>query len=336
MLDQKNMKTDKFGLLTYPATPYYNVGDYIQSLAAKQYIPSVDVFVKREKLKSYDGISVNMIMNSWYMYNTEEFPPSPKINPLFVSFHLNANVKDKILGSMATVEYLKKHGPIGCRDLYTHQSLQSAGIPSFFSGCLTTTLDIKYKWDGIRKGIILADPMVNLPNKDTIKYSLKHFLKAVLTRNILKLGERKNLLNKLVSKDILDDAEWLHHKLSGKHSEEKRFQEAERFLSKFAKAELVITSRIHCALPCLALGTPVIFINYGFFNKSDQSRFEGIMDLFNTLNIDKKGNIRANFDFDPDKKITLNTIKSNPDRHVQYAEELKKTCKAFVNKQISA
>lgn len=328
------MKTDKFGLLTYPATPYYNVGDYIQSLAAEQYIPSVDELVKREKLKSYDGMPINMIMNSWYMYNTEEFPPSPKINPLFVSFHLNAKIKDKILGSMANVEYLKKHGPIGCRDLYTHQSLQSADIPSFFSGCLTTTLDIKYKWEGERKGVVLADPVVSLPNKNTIKYSLKHFLKAVITGNIFRLGERRKLLNKLISKEILNDAEWLHHKLPGKHSEEERFKEAKRFLSKFAKAELVITSRIHCALPCLALGTPVIFINYGFFNESDQSRFQGITDLFNTVNIDKNGNIQANFDFGSNEKITLNTIQSNPDRHVQYANELKKICKMFVNKQI--
>ncbi|WP_264821067.1 polysaccharide pyruvyl transferase family protein [Acinetobacter schindleri] len=36
-------------------------------------------------------------------------------------------------------------------------------------------------------------------------------------------------------------------------------------LEKYSTAKLVITSRIHCALPCLAMGTPVIYIN-GFDN----------------------------------------------------------------------
>src|SRR5690606_11963954 len=126
------MKNQKFGLLTYPATPYYNVGDYIQSLAAKQYLPQVDQLVEREKLRSYDGEEINMIMNSWYIYNTAEFPPSSKINPLFVSFHLNSSVKDRILGNESTVNYFKNYGKVGCRDLYTLQSLQSKGIDAYF------------------------------------------------------------------------------------------------------------------------------------------------------------------------------------------------------------
>src|SRR5690606_18727181 len=121
------------------------------------------------------------------------------------------------------------------------------------------------------------------------------------------------------------------HKLSGKHSEEQRFKEAERFLNIFSKAKLVITSRIHCALPCLALGTPVIFINYGFSNNSDQSRFKGITDLFNTINIDPQGNISSNFGFKEGDLIHENIKLQNPTRHKEYADRLKESCYNFIN-----
>lgn len=44
----------------------------------------------------------------------------------------------------------------------------------------------------------------------------------------------------------------------------------------------MVTSRIHAALPCLAFGTPVIFIkpNRGV------SRFDGLTDFFNMFTLD--------------------------------------------------
>ena len=38
-------------------------------------------------------------------------------------------------------DYLRRHGPVGCRDWTTVFLLLSAGIDAFFSGCLTTTVD---------------------------------------------------------------------------------------------------------------------------------------------------------------------------------------------------
>lgn len=328
------MKNNKFGLLTYPATPYYNVGDYIQSLAAKQYLPQVNQLVEREKLKSYSGEDINMIMNSWYIYNNEEFPPSEKINPLFVSFHLNSSVKDAVLKNPKTIEYFKNYGRVGCRDLYTLKSLQDVGVDAYFSGCLTTTLDIKYKFEGERSGVVLADPLFLLPNWDILTYNYKFLIKGALRGDLFRLNERKKLLKKLISPGILESTPNLHHKLPGSHSEEQRFKEAERFLNTFAKAKLVVTSRIHCALPCLALGTPVIFINYGFSNASDQSRFKGITDLFNTITIDEKGNVQSNFGFKDGDLIDEFTIDSNPEAYKKYADDLKAKCFDFVDSSI--
>ena len=37
--------------------------------------------------------------------------------------------------------YLKRYGPVGCRDWTTVYLLLSCGVPAFFSGCVTTTID---------------------------------------------------------------------------------------------------------------------------------------------------------------------------------------------------
>ena len=43
----------KYGLLTYRKNES-NIGDYIQSLAAKRFLPKVDVLVNREELNKID------------------------------------------------------------------------------------------------------------------------------------------------------------------------------------------------------------------------------------------------------------------------------------------
>ena len=65
-----------------------------------------------------------------------------------------------------------------------------------------------------------------------------------------------------------------------KLSHYERFKIAKNLIYKYAKAKLVITSRIHCALPCLALNTPFIFVN-----KDYSIRYDGLYELLNTVGI---------------------------------------------------
>ena len=328
------MKKEKFGVMIYPATPKYNVGDYVQSLAARQYLPSVDTFVEREKLSAYEGDPVNMIMNGWYIHDTSAWPPSPKINPLFVSFHINSHAVDGILTDEG-VSYLKKHQPIGCRDFHTERLLLEKGVDAYYSGCLTTTLDIDFKSTVKTDKIYFADPLFQLPNWEKMNYSKKAFVKGILKGEFLKFSTRDNILKSLFSENLLNKAEWIPHKLSGSHSEERRFKEAEDVLKKYASAKFVVTSRIHCALPCLAVGTPVIFLNFGFDQKMDLCRFEGITNLFNTINLDSPGIIEANLHL-PTGKIEENFKFENPDRYVEFASKLKEKAAAFVSSVRSA
>ena len=77
----------------------------------------------------------------WYMHaiftTRFGFPLHENLRPIFVSFHCN---KRDLLTPEA-IAYLQRYGPVGCRDWTTVHLLQSCGVPAFFSGCLTTTID---------------------------------------------------------------------------------------------------------------------------------------------------------------------------------------------------
>ena len=62
--------------------PKKNIGDYVQAMAARQYQEEC-VFVQREKLKSYSGDSVAMIMNGWFRFIQSNFR-RPKRLTLFM------------------------------------------------------------------------------------------------------------------------------------------------------------------------------------------------------------------------------------------------------------
>ena len=66
-----------------------------------------------------------------------DFPYHPNIRPLFLSFH----VERVEMLSPDALDYLRRFGPVGCRDWTTVFLLLSAGVDAFFSGCLTTTVD---------------------------------------------------------------------------------------------------------------------------------------------------------------------------------------------------
>ena len=77
----------------------------------------------------------------WFMHSLfrmrHGFPLHRNLRPIFVSFHCN---KRELLTPEA-IDYLKRYGPVGCRDWTTVDLLLSIGVPAFFSGCLTTTID---------------------------------------------------------------------------------------------------------------------------------------------------------------------------------------------------
>lgn len=323
----------KHALLTYQEGKHtFNLGDNIQSLAARQYLEKNPVLVNREKLFHYAGEDVKLIMNGWFTHNLSNWIPSKKINPLFVSFHLNSSAAPFLLDDVS-VAYLKNNEPIGCRDKYTAKLLEEKGVKAFFTGCLTLTLDNYKVDDSLRsEDIFIVDPFFNYPSFSSVTSDVKTFVRSVLNGDIFKIGKKKKILKKIIHKDLLKSAKYKTQVLpKGKYSDEEKFQLAETYLNGYAKAKLVITSRIHCALPCLAMGTPVIFIN-GFNSTVDTCRFDGVIDLFNRIDIDEKGNITNNFDLKG--LINENTSVENLSKHLPLVKGLKDKCCLFIKKTV--
>ena len=70
-------------------------------------------------------------------------------------------------------------------------------------------------------------------------------------------------------------------------SELERIKAAEDQLEAIANAKLVITSRIHTALPAAAFGTPVLFLSDGLDHPNQKSRLQGMESFFTIMNSDK-------------------------------------------------
>jgi len=317
----------KYGLLTYDENrKFFNVGDNIQSLAAKQFLPQVDVYLNRERLGDYTGERVKLIMNGWFTHNIHNWVPSEDIDPVFVSFHMN-NTAAPFMLSEKGISYLKQHQPIGCRDQFTADTLNEKGIEAYFTGCLTLTLD-SYKVDDSERGdkIYIVDPLYNYPRPEKVFYNPKLTVKNILNGKAFQLGKKNKHLKNFISQELLKKAEFINQEPpSNTYSDEQKFQMAEDLLNKYARAKMVITSRIHCALPCLALGTPVIFVN-GFDSFVDSCRFDGILELFNRIDINSQtGAFTSNFGLEG--KVDTNTNIKNLEKHHDLANALKKTVK---------
>ncbi|WP_168389522.1 polysaccharide pyruvyl transferase family protein [Acinetobacter indicus] len=326
------MKKYGSGVLVYKESSAgtFNVGDYIQSIAAQGFLGEVDCYINREEAALYTGNSIKLIMNGWYTHTrNNNWIPSEKIKPLLISFHLNSAAASTILNEEA-IKFFKKNEPIGCRDQYTVNLLNEKGINAYFSGCLTLTLDRFRAKTTSRSGIYIVDPLYNYPSFDYLRNYPKGIFRYILNGNIFKLNKVNKHMKNIFSNSLLNKATYIQQVIPGKGlTDNDKFEIAKDILQKYSTAELVITSRIHCALPCLAMGTPVIYIN-GFDSFDDTCRFEGILELFNRIDVDvNSGKFTTNFSFEGDK-INENIQISNKDNYLKLAMSMKNTCNNFI------
>ncbi len=292
-----------YKLLAIKTAEGANIGDYIQALAASQFLPHVDGFVDREHLKSYDGDVCKVVMNGWFMHNPEQWPPSDNIIPLFVASHINSLAHKQML-SEEGIRYLKAHEPIGCRDTNTRDLLLAKGVKAYFSGCLTLTLGQKYSCQGQRSDTVcFVDPYFithwNVINTCVNAVYLLFHWRAINTiakkHPEPKKGLRKRMIlvnffrqyRRIFSDEVLLKATYIcqqdRHYIEEFPTDEALLAEAERLVKLYARARLVVTSRIHCALPCLGLGTPVIYTENSYQTEASKCRFGGLRELFNIL-----------------------------------------------------
>ena len=187
-----------------------------------------------------------LVAFGWHMHALYDlrydFPYHPNLRPLFISFHVN---RLEMLTDEAQA-YLRRHGPIGCRDWTTVFLLLSAGIDAFFSGCVTTTVDTLF------------------PPRETA-YRGKGAVGVIdLPRTAAGRGTQ-------------------NVRVYGHQSDEYRYMSASEGL-RAADATLggyqrdldrAITGRLHAFLPLTALGVPVEFKT----GSPGDVRFSGLTDL---------------------------------------------------------
>lgn len=259
-----------------------------------RFLPQVSYYINRERtdiFRSKHNEKVKLIMNAWWMHEVDHFPPSDCIDPLFVSFHLRYDRRDRTFLSPKVKKYLNEHGPVGCRDTGTMEFLSFQGINAFFSGCLTTTL---------------------LPNQ-TIKGRF-------MTDYILCVDVPEEVVEKVktrTTKQVFD----ISRMLTPAMTFENRMKAAKFFLFLYHNAFCVITPRLHVALPAVSFGTPVCMLKGG--NLIRKKRFDGLEDLFNEVDIDQFQGSEDVYD--------INHLPKNPVKILNMRDELVRICSAFTH-----
>lgn len=307
----------KYGILiTSPISREKNIGDYIQSIAAQQFLPqnsNYDYIEKEQLADIHLSEPTKVIMNAWYMWHPDKWPPTDEnIIPLLTSMHISPLVADEMLGKRGK-EYLMRYGPVGCRDTGTMETLNQHNIPNYFSGCLTLTLGRSYNYNPKKDKIIFVDPYfppIRYIKDNKTQYNPRNIIKAFfsflkspsivhhLTKKKFFKGRFKiqtyynasifyHSYSNLFSNEVLEKADYISHMVSVHEnvSQAELFATADNLLKEYSQARYVVTSRIHCALPCLGIGTPVIFVLDKVMNDAQNSfaapgRFGGLLEFF--------------------------------------------------------
>ena len=299
----------KYGLLVNEKNQ--NIGDDIQAYAEARFLPRVDVICDREHLNTFkygDGTEpVALIMGAWFMWRKYNWPPAKQIIPLNVGYHHFNRIKNifehnspgyglPIFEEQYTGcggQWFKDHGKVGCRDLYTCEVFDRAGIPNYFSGCVTLTLPKQKKTEDCGKYIVLVDLSPEVEEK---------------VRNIV--GDKYEIRTITHVTENIDGCTW-----------EERKKRVEDYLTIYQNAKYVVTRRLHVALPCLAMEVPVMVIQS--YKMNDPNRFEPYNKwLHYCRNNDFLENGYPDFDF-------INGT-PNKDDYKKYRKTLTKTLKDFV------
>jgi len=239
----------KYGIIEFNRGGIINIGDYIQLKINENIYSEMGIDLNQVvkisfyELSRYSGDDVILPITFplfGYNDNSDITCYSKNIHPVFLCVSLlDTNLSER------EIEYLKKNEPIGCRDDHTATNLKKQGIKAYLNGCTTLTLPKRPHNLHCTKVycVDVFDEVFNsMPHSIKSNCEIRtHIFKSMSHENAMKCAE--NLLNE--------------------------YRE---------NASLIVTSRMHCAVPCAAMGIPVIFINQTYSYRF--SWLEGIVDVY--------------------------------------------------------
>lgn len=218
-----------------------NLGDYIQTIALenfyRRFFPDEEqIVLDRDDLARYKGKKALVLMQGWFSTaGNLDFLPGQDLVPVFAGVHFSLPLRKNLLRMQGNFPPLLRNVEIGCRDYSTMLFLQSIGIKTYLSRCLTLTFPKRTEKTPEQNKIFWVD----LPEH------LEKFLPPVFHENYERICQQKIPFE------------------HGKETENK--MRAVALLERYRReARCVVTAAIHCAMPCAAMGIPVLFINYNY------------------------------------------------------------------------
>ena len=177
----------------------------------------------------------------------------------------------------ASLDWLRKHGVVGCRDPATVDLLKDLGVEAVNTGCPTLSLKRVLPHQKRRDTIWVVDPssLQDLPelfNFSTRTHVSKEYCEEFLMQ------------------------EFADYRTAWTAGQKREMIKVLAFVEQYSDAKLLITSRLHAALPALARGTPVVFVrdsgstvtnksaitllDHDLTNPGCRARLSGVEDMF--------------------------------------------------------
>lgn len=229
----------KYGILTHIGfskkgesnNRIISLGDVLECLAIRNIYQDIGISEKElievypYEIDAYDGEYVILPINVYFL-NMKNW--SPRILPVFLGITVGGNSKM----DAQTLSYFRRFSPVGCRDERTMRTLIENGIDAYLQGCLVATYPKRPKLPSQKK-VFFTNP----------------------ERGILDYIPRELLDNyEFVTHDYFTTSEELFHNGG-------IYKLGEQIVEKYrTEARLVVTSKYHSAILCLALGIPVIMV----------------------------------------------------------------------------
>jgi hypothetical protein len=187
----------------------------------------------------------------------------PRLSPKIIPVYLGLNLLDSSIGEAYRFHEFE---PIGCRDAYTMHVLQDAGYRAYLNGCMTLTFPRRQETEEQTKVFIVDADEKMMP---------------------------------FMPEHLLDDAVFVSQ---GYFNHSATEDDARALLNRYRdEARLVVTQRLHCAVPCMAMGIPVIFARRRISHRSWW--LENLIDLYDQSTFNR-------IDWNP-KPLELEAIKQN-------------------------
>ena len=275
-----------------------NIGDNLQFMVMdylfQTYLPSEKpVKLQVSELKMYTGEPLRLPLN-WSLFDInymdgDKIAISQDIIPVFLAMTIESGTFQPRYLNEYNFSYLRKYEPIGCRDEYTMKTLEHYGVKAYLNGCLTSVLP-KLEMKGERKKVFLVDVPIEA--------------------------------EKFIPKDIREHSEIMtqQYYFSADMSIDKILDTIKSQYCKYAReAKLVVTSRLHVASPCMAMGIPVVFTK----NQID-ARFgwiDNYIPLYDLKSYEKINWEQGPVEYEEDKKRIIKNyvqrLTGIPDLHLE-------------------